>query len=69
MPLLVVSFLTRFFGPSRRFADGLRLWRFCLFAAFAMTVPYLIIAATIGPELPSLLGGLVGLAMRRRLRT
>jgi lactate permease len=63
IPLLVVSFMTRFFGPRRSFREGLRVWPFALFAAFAMTVPYLLVAYLLGPEFPSLLGGLIGLAI------
>jgi len=63
VPLLVTSFMTRFFGPERSFAAGLRIWRFALFAAFAMTVPYLAAALLLGPEFPSLLGSLIGLAV------
>jgi len=63
VPLIVVSFMTRFFGPRRSFADGLRVWRFALFAALAMTLPYLVVAWLLGPEFPSLLGGLIGLAI------
>lgn len=61
IPLFVISFMTRFFGPNRSFADGLRLWRFALFAALAMTIPYALIARFLGPEFPSLLGSLTGL--------
>ena len=63
VPLLVVATLTRFFGARRSFAEGLRVWRFALFAAFAMTVPYLLTAYLLGPEFPALFGGLVGLAI------
>lgn len=63
IPLLVVCFMTRFFGPNRSFKDGLAIWKFALFAAFAMTVPYVLIARTLGPEFPSLLGSLIGLAI------
>jgi lactate permease len=55
--------MTRFFGPNRSFRDGLQVWRFALLAAFAMTLPYLLVACTLGPEFPSLLGGLIGLAV------
>lgn len=63
IPLAVVSFMTRFFGPNRSFAEGLRIWKFALVAALAMTIPYAIIAFLLGPEFPTLLGSLVGLAL------
>ncbi len=63
VPLILVAFLTRFFGAERSFAAGLRAWRFALFASLAMTLPYLAAAYWIGPEFPSLVGGLVGLAI------
>jgi lactate permease len=63
IPLLVVCVMTGFFGASRSFSDGLRVWKFALFSAFAMTIPYVIIAHLLGPEFPSLLGSLVGLAI------
>jgi lactate permease len=63
IPLFVVSLMTRFFGGRRSFADGLRVWRFALFAAFAMTLPYLLLATLLGPEFPSIFGGLIGLAI------
>jgi lactate permease len=62
IPLFVVALMTRFFGPTRSFADGLRVWRFALFAAFAMTMPYVLLANLLGPEFPSMFGGLIGLA-------
>lgn len=61
IPLILVGMLTRFFGASRSFAEGFRIWKFALFAGLAFTVPYWIIAATLGPEFPSLLGGIIGL--------
>lgn len=63
IPLIVTAVMTRFFGPARSFADGFRVWRFALFAAFAMTTPYLLVAVFLGPEFPSMLGGGVGLAV------
>jgi lactate permease len=63
IPLFVVSFMTRFYGPNRSFRDGLQIWRFALLAAFAMTIPYAIIAHLLGPEFPTLLGSLIGLAI------
>ncbi|MBX3747708.1 MAG: L-lactate permease [Verrucomicrobiae bacterium] len=63
MPLFVVCLMTRFFGPRRSIRDGLKVWPFALFAAWAMIVPYYLVARTLGPEFPSLLGPLIGLAL------
>lgn len=61
IPLILVCMLTGFFGANRNFGEGLGIWKFALFAAFSMTVPYLLFAAILGPEFPALLGGLTGL--------
>ena len=63
VPLLVVAFMTRFFGRNRSFAEGVRVWRFALFASFSMTIPYVIAAWFLGPEFPTLLGSLFGLTL------
>ena len=63
VPLILVSFMTRFFGANRSFAEGLQVWKFALFAALSMTIPYIAAAWLLGPEFPALLGSLVGLAV------
>lgn len=63
IPLILVTLMTRFFGPHKSFREGLAVAPFALFAAFSMTVPYLLAAYFLGPEFPSLIGGLVGLAI------
>src|SRR5690606_2011112 len=63
IPLFVVALMTRCFGANRSLRDGLAVWPFALFAAVSMTLPYLAVAYFLGPEFPSLLGGLVGLAI------
>ena len=63
VPLFVVATMTRIFGRNKSFTEGLRVWPFALFAACAMIVPYLLVAWLLGPEFPSLLGGLIGLAV------
>jgi lactate permease len=63
VPLIVICIMTRYFGPGRSFREGVRMWKFALFAAFAMTLPYLAVAYLLGPEFPTLLGSLTGLAI------
>ena len=63
IPLLVTSVMTRFFGANRSFADGFKVWKFAIFAALSMTIPYLIVATFLGPEFPSMFGGMIGLAV------
>ena len=63
IPLFVVTMMTGFFGQNRSFLEGLQVWKFALFAACAMTIPYLAVAWFLGPEFPSLIGGLAGLAI------
>jgi lactate permease len=63
IPLFMVCLLTRFFGENKRFSEGLAIWPFAIFAALALIVPYWLTAWLLGPEFPSLFGGLVGLAI------
>lgn len=63
VPLFVVCIMTRCFGRKRSIVEGLQVWKFAVFAALAMIVPYLAVAVFLGPEFPSLVGGLVGLAI------
>ena len=63
LPIFMLGFITRFFGPQRSWKSGFAAWKFCVFAAVAFTVPYLFFAWTVGPEFPSLIGGLVGLGI------
>ncbi len=61
VPLILVSFMTRFFGERKSFAEGLQVWKFALFAALSMTIPYIFAGYFLGPEFPALIGSLVGL--------
>ena len=63
IPLIMVSLLTRFFGPERSLLHGLQCWRFAIAASLAMTIPYTLVAVYLGPEFPSLFGALIGLAI------
>jgi lactate permease len=63
IPLFVVCLLTRFFGANRSWREGLAAWRFAIFAGLAFTVPYVLLGVFLGPEFPSLVGGLVALGI------
>ena len=63
IPLLLVVFMTRFFGKNRSFKEGLAIAPFALFASVSLTVPYMVVAKLLGPEFPSLLGALIGMAI------
>ncbi|MCJ2165018.1 MULTISPECIES: L-lactate permease [unclassified Pseudodesulfovibrio] len=63
LPIFMLGFITRFFGPERSWKPGLAAWKFCIFAAISFSVPYLFFAWNVGPEFPSLIGGLVGLGI------
>ncbi len=63
LPLLMISVLTRFFGDKGSWLDGLKLWPFALFGGLAFTVPAYAVAVLLGPEFPSILGGIIGLAI------
>ncbi|MGR5094140.1 L-lactate permease [Vibrio maritimus] len=63
MPVLMAMMLTRFFGKNRSWTEGLDILPFALFAGVAFTVPYALTGVLLGPEFPSLIGGLVGLAI------
>ncbi|UTR07454.1 L-lactate permease [Alkalihalobacillus sp. LMS6] len=63
IPLLLVMMLTFFFGEKKSIRAGMQVWKFALFAGIAFTVPYALVANLLGPEFPSLFGGLIGLAI------
>ncbi len=61
MPLIMVIMLTRFFGKNRSIKEGLAIWPYAIFAGLCFVIPYLLVAWILGPEFPSLIGGLIGL--------
>lgn len=63
MPLLMVMVLTRYFGERRSWREGLSIAPFALFAGLAFTLPYVLTGVFLGPEFPSILGALVGMAV------
>ena len=63
IPLFVVCLLTRFFGEKRTWREGLAIWPFAIFAGLAFTVPYVLLGVLVGPEFPTLIGGIISLAI------
>ncbi len=63
VPLIAVMLMTKFFGDEKSIKPGLRAAPFAIFSGLAFTVPYGLIALIFGPELPSLLGAFIGLAI------
>ena len=63
VPLIMVAMMTRFFGARKSFREGLAAWKFALFAGLAFTVPYLTVAVLLGPEFPTIVGSLLGMAI------
>ncbi|ODQ00760.1 L-lactate permease [Salinivibrio sp. SS2] len=63
MPLLMAMMLTRFFGKNKSWREGLAVAPFAIFAGLAFTIPYALTGWLLGPEFPSLLGGLVGIVL------
>ncbi|MGG1687027.1 L-lactate permease [Pseudalkalibacillus sp. NRS-1564] len=63
IPLILIMMLTRFFGENHSWKEGLSLWKFAIFAGVSFTLPAFIVATFLGPEFPSIIGGLVGLTI------
>ncbi|MGP9513872.1 L-lactate permease, partial [Psychrobacter sp. AOP5-GZ1-6] len=63
MPLFMVMMLTRFFGKNKSWKEGFEIWPFAIFAGLAFTLPYTLTGIFLGPEFPSLVGGLVSVAI------
>ncbi len=63
LPLFAVVMMTRFFDKEKSIKAGLAIWPYAIFAGLCFVVPYLLVAMLLGPEFPSLLGGLIGLVI------
>lgn len=63
MPLLMVMMLTRFFGKNKSWKEGFAIWPFAIFAGLAFTVPYALTGVYLGPEFPTLIGGLISIVV------
>ena len=63
MPFFLVIIMTRFFGKNKSWLEGLSIFPFAIVAGFSFIIPYVCAGIFLGPEFPSLVGGLFGLAI------
>nr|WP_298249215.1 L-lactate permease [uncultured Halomonas sp.] len=63
MPLIMVVIMVRFFGANRSWKEGLSIAPFAIFAGISFVVPYMLAGVLLGPEFPSMIGAMVGLAI------
>ncbi|MBC8357739.1 MAG: L-lactate permease [Candidatus Aminicenantes bacterium] len=63
IPIILVLMMSRFFGKKRSWKVGFSFLPFALFAGLCFTVPYTITGMFLGPEFPTLVGSLIGLAV------
>ncbi|PIY29467.1 MAG: lactate permease [Comamonadaceae bacterium CG_4_9_14_3_um_filter_60_33] len=63
MPLLMCVMMTRFFGRNKSWSEGLAIAPFAIFAGLCFVLPYAAAGVFLGPEFPSMIGALVGLAI------
>ena len=63
IPIIMVAMLTRFFGRDKSWKQSLAAWPFALAGGLVFTVSAYLVAKFLGPEFPSLFGGLMGLVV------
>ena len=63
LPLGILMVMSRLFGRDKSFKGAFEAAPFAIFAGLSFTVPYVLLAIFIGPELPSLLGALIAIAI------
>lgn len=61
VPLFMIVLLCRFFGENKSFSEGFGAWKFAIFAGACVSTPYILSALFLGPEFPSIFGGLIGI--------
>ncbi|MBS7662565.1 L-lactate permease [Pseudomonas lalucatii] len=63
MPLIMLSIMTRFFGKNQSWKEGLEMAPFAIFTGLSFVLPYMAAGVFLGPEFPSMIGAMVGLAI------
>jgi lactate permease len=55
--------MTRFFGKNQSWKEGLEMAPFAIFTGLSFVLPYMAAGVFLGPEFPSMIGAMVGLAI------
>lgn len=63
MPTLMVMMMTRFYGRNKSWTEGLSILPFTLVGGLVFVIPYALTGVFLGPEFPSMIGALIGLAI------
>ncbi|WP_417660909.1 L-lactate permease [Pseudomonas sp.] len=63
MPLIMIAIMTRFFGKNQSWKEGLVMAPFAIFCGLCFVIPYMAAGVFLGPEFPSMIGAMVGLAI------
>lgn len=63
MPLIMIAIMTRFFGKNQSWKEGFVMAPFAIFCGLCFVIPYMAAGVFLGPEFPSMIGAMVGLAI------
>ena len=63
LPFVGIAVLTKFYGKEKSFKPALAALPFAIFAGLCFSVPYILIAAFLGPEFPTLFSSIIGLVL------
>ncbi len=63
LPFIVICIMTKFYGKQKSFKAAFEVFGFAVFAGLCFSVPYVLIAAFLGAEFPSMFSGVIGLAL------
>lgn len=63
LPILMLGFMTHHYGRNRKWSEGFKMWKYCIMASLCFAIPYYILAWWSGPEIPSMLGGIIGIGV------
>ena len=63
LPFIMIMAVVCRFGDRQSLRDAMAVFPLCLYAGACFSVPYYLLARFVGPELPTLLGSLIGFVL------